>query len=386
MRLLRFLSAVILAASVNIGGADAADDVPVRLGAVYGLTGDWSPFDVPSTRGAQLFVKHANARGGVLGRPLALVVRDTEGNIDKAAEAVGSLIAEHPDMPAIFGLSESDPVIAAAKLAATDRRIFVTSGATSPKLPSQVPTWLFLACFGDNVQAAAAAEYAYDKLNARSASVAYDDSHTYTRLLQGYFIDSFKALGGEIRSVVKLAGAEDLANATGDLAPADIVFLAAETPPEAYAGVQTLRAAGFAQPIVGGDGFDGETVWSQDPDLEDVYYSTHAYFGGDHPSPEAVAFREAYMAEYDGVEPGSFAGLGYDAAGLLAAAIEKAGSTETQAVLDALSTLQNFHGVTGTISFVDGSRIPLKSVTIIRVADGKRNFAEQIVPAHVANP
>jgi ABC-type branched-subunit amino acid transport system substrate-binding protein len=241
MRLLRFLSAVILAASVNIGGADAADDVPVRLGAVYGLTGDWSPFDVPSTRGAQLFVKHANARGGVLGRPLALVVRDTEGKIDKAAEAIGSLVAEYPDMPAIFGLSESDPVIAAAKLAATDRRIFVTSGATSPKLPSQVPTWLFLACFGDNVQAAAAAEYAYDKLNARSASVAYDDSHTYTRLLQGYFIDSFKALGGEIRSVVKLAGAEDLANATGDLAPADIVFLAAETPPEAYAGVQTLR-------------------------------------------------------------------------------------------------------------------------------------------------
>jgi len=73
-------------------------------------------------------------------------------------------------------------------------------------------------------------------------------------------------------------------------------------------------------------------------------------------------------------------------AGLLAAAIEKAGSTEVGAVLGALSTLRDFHGVTGTISFVDGSRIPLKSVTIIRVADGKRNFAEQIVPAHVANP
>jgi branched-chain amino acid transport system substrate-binding protein len=386
MRLISWLSIAIMAASVNVGVAIAADDTPVRLGAVYGLTGDWSPFDVPSSRGAQLFVKQANAEGGVLGRPLALVVRDTGGKVEEAAEATASLIAEHPDMPAVFGLSESDPVIVAAKVAADDKRIFVTSGATSPKLPGQVPTWLFLACFGDNIQAAAAAEYAYKRLNARSASVAYDDGHTYTRLLQGYFIDSFKALGGEIRSVVKFTGPKGLADVTGDIAPADIVFLAAETPPEAYSGVQMLRADGFAQPIVGGDGFDGEKVWTEDPDLKDVYYSTHAYFGGDHPSAEVAAFRDAYMAEYGGVEPGSFAGLGYDAAGLIAAAIEKAGSTNVDAVLEALSTLHDFHGVTGTISFVDGSRIPLKSVTIIQIADGDRRFADQIVPSHVAKP
>lgn len=384
MRLISLLATAALAALIMIQGAVAADE-PVRLGAVYGLTGDWSAFDVPSTRGAQLLVKHVNGRGGVLGRPLELVVRDTEGQIDKAAAEVGSLVSDYPDMPAIFGLSESDPVIAAAKVAAADNRIFVTSGATSPKLPGEVPTWLFLACFGDNVQAAAAAEYATSKLDAHSVSVVYDDSHTYTRLLQGYFIESFKALGGDVRSIVKLSGSDDLANAIADIAPADIVFLAAETPPDAYAMVQTLRANGFSQPIVGGDGFDGEEVWAKDPNLKDIYYSTHATFGSDHLSAEARAFRDAYMAEY-GVEPGSFAGLGYDAAGLLAASIEKAGSTDVRAVLEALSTTKDFRGVTGTISFVDGSHIPLKSVTIIEVADGMRGFADQIVPAHVAAP
>ena len=141
MKSLAIFALAVAAASANAGATLAAGSPPVRLGAVYGLTGDWSPFDVPSARGAELFVKHANADGGVLGRQLELVVRDTESNIDKAAEAVGALIADYPDMPAIFGLSESDPVIAAAKVAAADSRIFVTSGATSPKLPGQVPTW-----------------------------------------------------------------------------------------------------------------------------------------------------------------------------------------------------------------------------------------------------
>ena len=38
---------------------------------------------------------------------------------------------------------------------------FITAGATSPKLPDQVGDMMFLACFGDNVQAAAGAEYAF---------------------------------------------------------------------------------------------------------------------------------------------------------------------------------------------------------------------------------
>ncbi|MEZ4678407.1 MAG: hypothetical protein R2932_29740 [Caldilineaceae bacterium] len=47
-----------------------------------------------------------------------------------------------------------------APAAAAAQRLFLTSGATSPQLPAQVPDYLYLACFGDNVQAAAAAEWA----------------------------------------------------------------------------------------------------------------------------------------------------------------------------------------------------------------------------------
>jgi ABC-type branched-subunit amino acid transport system substrate-binding protein len=77
--------------------------------------------------------------------------------------------------------------------------------------------------------------------------------------------------------------------------------------------------------------------------------------------------------------------LGSDTAALLVAAIKNANSTAPEDVLDALSKIRNFQGVTGTISF-DGSRIPSKPVTILEVADGRRRFVEQIVPATVPSP
>lgn len=92
------------------------------------------------------------------------------------------------------------------------------------------------------------------------------------------------------------------------------------------------------------------------------------------------------MTEYGGAKPDAFAGLGYDAAGLIAAAVNKANSTAPEKVLQALATIQDYKGVTGSISFIDGSCVPLKSVTILEVAGGKRNFVEQIIPRHVPSP
>jgi branched-chain amino acid transport system substrate-binding protein len=367
---------------MGAGNTFAAENQPVTLGAIYGLTGEWSAYDVPSSRGAKLFVTQANEKGGVLGRPINLIIKDVESSIDKAAKLVDTILSEHPDVPALFGLSDSDMVRAAAKVAAAANRVFVTSGATSPKLPAEVPTYLFLACFGDNIQAAAAAQFAFSKLNARSASIVYDDNYTYTRLLKDYFKRAFEALGGEVRSVVKFDGANNIGAVVDQIAGADIIFLATEAPPDSLLGVKLLRTKGFDQPIVGGDAYDGETVWQDDDSLRDIYYTTHAFFGAENPSALVKAFRADYMAEY-GVEPASFAGLGYDTAALLVAAIKNANSTAPEDVLDALSKIQNFQGVTGTISF-DGSRIPSKPVTILEVAGGRRHFVEQIVPGQAS--
>ena len=75
------------------------------------------------------------------------------------------------NVSALFGLSDTDAVLAAAPPAAAAETLFLTSGATSPQLAEQIPTYLYLACFGDNDQAAAGAEYARQTLKAGASYV-----------------------------------------------------------------------------------------------------------------------------------------------------------------------------------------------------------------------
>ena len=296
------------------------------------------------------------------------------------------MLEAHPEVLAAFGLSDTDMVLAAAPEAAKRGRVFLTTGATSPKLPAEVPEWLFLACFGDNVQAAAAAEFAYGSLGARSVAIVYNAATEYTRLLQGYFRERFEGLGGTVAASRSYAATDGQAAAIQGLAAADAVFLAAQVPAEAAAGIAALRAAGFRGPILGGDGFDGQDVWAAHPEIEGAYFTTHVYLGADNPDPAVRAFDAAYREAFDGAAPDGFAALSYDAMGLLLAAIDKAADTTPDGLRQALAGLSGYRGVTGTIAYEGGARIPRKSVAIIRIEDGALYLAREVLPDQVPPP
>jgi len=283
-----------------------------------------------------------------------------------------------------MGLSDTDMVLAAAPVAANHRIMFLTSGATSPELPAQVPKYLFLAGFGDNVQAAAAAEFAYQDLSARTVAVLFNASMSYTRLLHRYFQTRFTQLGGRAVSVESYRP-DRIGQAVARLRKADFVFLAAG-PEDALAAVQLLRKAGITTPILGGDGFDSDDVWRRHPELGNVYFTTHAYLGADSPDPKIQAFRTAYSAAYPGSDADAFAALGYDTAGLLMAAIERAGNTNPRDVRKALAAIKRFKGLTGTISYRTDERIPTKSVSVLRIENGRRKFVREVLPTSVPSP
>jgi len=343
--------------------------------------------DVPSAQGARLAVKELNRAGGVLGRRLELVLEDGQTDPAVVRSKTAQLLTRTPAPFALMGLSDTDMVLAAAPLAAAYGRLFLTSGATSPRLPSQVPDALFLACFGDNVQAAAAAEWAYRNRSARRAAVLFDATTSYTRLLHGYFETRFKELGGEVLTVQSYEpGNFDpplkrlLENGLGGV---DILFLAAEQSKDALAWVHELRDAGFTAPILGGDGFDDELLWDEHRDVSGVFFTTHAYLGADNPDPRVVAFRAAYRRAYRGDLPDAFAALGYDSVGLLAAAVVRAGSSDPAAVRGALADIRQFDGVTGSMGYREGERIPTKSVAILEIDRGRRRLVRQLLPERV---
>ncbi len=354
----------------------------ILIGAVYNTSGYQAVVDDPSLKGAKLAAAQINDAGGVLDRRLDLITITGDSDAQTLADKTGQAIVDHPAMAALMGLSDTDMALAVAPVAVERDKVFVTSGATSPQLPGQVSGGLFLACFGDNVQAAAAAEWSYNSLGARTALVLFDPSESYTRLLQGYFVERFGELGGTISDTISLDPGGEVP-APGEV---DMVFLSVETAEDAAPLAAKLRAGGYTGPIVGGDGYDAASIWAGQPDITNVYFTTHAYMGADNPNPEVGAFVKAYQAANDGEEPSSFAALGYDTIGLLAAAIEKQGNAESATLGDALMAVNDYPGITGTISFAGGSHIPTKGVSILKVEGGKQLFVSEVVPASVPAP
>ena len=379
-----------LAAVAACGGAQATPEdspAPVRIGALYNLTGSQAGLDIPSLEGARLAVDRINANGGLMGRRVELLERDGQTDVDDVRRAVESLVAA--GVTAIVGLSDTGQVLAAAPIAAQAGIPFVTSGATSPKLPEQVPSWLFLACFGDNAQAAAAAEYAYTRLGARTAVVLYDDKMEFAQLLAGYFSEAFDSLGGEV-TVQRgfTARAKDRREAVKVTAlaarSADLVFVASG-PDDAGELVRRLRAAGVTQPIFGGDSFDGlDLVKAAEDTGGDVYYTTHAATGLRSASAAVRRFSASYDAAYGRPPQNAFAVLGYDAVDLVAAAVRHADSVRPAAVRDALLEIRRFAGVSGTFGY-DGGGVPHKEVTVVRVGVLPVVVA-QFTPSHVPPP
>ncbi|MDT8854661.1 ABC transporter substrate-binding protein [Paracoccaceae bacterium Fryx2] len=160
----------------------------------------------------------------------------------------------------------------------------------------------------------------------------------------------------------------------------DGVF-ASSGPDTAGVIVKQIREAGLALPILAGDGFDTDLLVSvPGPTLAtNVYFTNHAYVGLE--TGPADTFRAAYEAEYGRPPENAFAALGYDAMGLVADAITRAGSSDPKAVSAALAATSNYaDAVTGAIAYIDGSRVPSKRVAIMQVDAGKITLNTTVTP------
>ncbi len=364
---------------------------PILIGAIYDLTGDQSQYGIASSRGAELAVKKINDAGGVFGRSLRLILRDGESNPEKIKREARQL-AENPDISVVIGLSDSNMVLAAAPEVASYKKIFITSGATSPHLPQDVPQYLFLSCFGDNTQASAAAEYVYERLGLRDVAVIFDRDMVYTIGLSAYFQDRFTQLGGKIVSLQSYSHNNPYLEKqietlkTLDVIP-QFIYLAAETPSEASLLVSELRSAGVYQPIMGGDSYVAKLLIDTIGNAADnIFFTTHVYFDINTKNYELKKFIDVYESTYNTFPSNPFSALGYDTVNLVVSTMREAKSLDSKLLLKALDNIKDFNGATGNISYQSGRNVPLKSVSIVHIKDGKASLATEWIPEKIPAP
>ncbi len=384
--LLRALSAtaalsLLTLASCGGGAAEAPPDAgvvapkPIKVGVYGSLTGSTATFGQSTKKGVDLAFKEINDAGGVKGRPLQALHEDDQGKPEEAAAVVQKLI-DQDKVVAVLGEVASTRSLAAAPICQAAGIPMITPSSTNPKV-TEVGDYIFRVCFIDPFQGEVMAQFAAQDLGVKRAAVLTDVKNDYSVGLAQFFKQRFTEMGGTV--VAEQSYSEGDKDFNGLLTKIkgsnpDVLFI-----PGYYTEVgliaQQARALGFDKPLLGGDGWESPKLLEiGGAALEGSYYSNH-YFAG-APIPRIQEFVAKYKAVY-GEEPDSIAALAYDAAKLLAHAMNTAPGLGGSEIRDAITAVRDFPGVCGTVNF-DANRNPVKPATVLKVEGGAIAFAKEI--------
>ena len=349
----------------------------IKIGEVDPLTGGVSQFGIGCHQGFVLAFEEINAEGGILGQKIELVSEDDQSKPGQSATAVRKLITQDK-VVALLGDATSSATLEAAPIAQADKIPMITPTATNPRI-TEVGDFIFRVCFLDEFQGRVLARFAREKLKAQKIFTLTDVKQDYSIDLLKFFKEEFTKLGGTIVG--------EQSYSTGDtdfraqltpirVAKPDAVFVPGYYQEVALI-VKQARQIGLTMPFIGCDGWANQTLLAIGGKAVDGCFFTN-HFSPDDQSPIVNSFVTKYQEKY-GVLPDTFSALGYDAARLLADAIKRAGSSDPQAIRDALAKTAGFQGVTGEIS-LDANRNASKPGLIVTVKQGKFEIAEKIAP------
>ena len=116
--------------------AEAQAQKPIRIGYPVILSGPGALIGEPSLKGAQMFVEEINAKGGVLGRKIELVMRDTKGNADEAVRVARDLILRE-NVDFLFGTLTSAEGPAVSPIAKENKIVFVVPVVKTDQLTAK---------------------------------------------------------------------------------------------------------------------------------------------------------------------------------------------------------------------------------------------------------
>ncbi len=386
----KLLALLLIMSCIGVAsGSEPSGSPYVKVGGIFALTGDESLLDLPAANGAKLALKEINSAGGLLGRPLELIILDSEYRMDLIPQEAEDLI-KRDKIVAGVGFTDDNSLLAAGPTFQNANVPLISVGATSPKTMQQIGDEVFLACFGDNTQAAAGAEYAAEKFG-KNAYLLADNDTEYTKLLADYFKSRFMELGGDI--VLEDVYSDNASNFSAQIGrlkalpeQPDFYYIAA-MPYSIGPIVKQFRQAGLDGPIMGGDGYDTPDIINIAGNASDnVFFTTHALMDAERGTNGIKRFIAAYNKEYGHDPENAFAALGYDAVYLIAEAVLRAGSTDPAEIHKAIQNTSDFQGITGRISYPDGVHVPQKSVSIIAIQNGKFTLAAEFEPKNVPPP
>lgn len=314
---------------------------------------------------AELAKSEINARGGIDGRPIELVIRDDSAS-GEAAIRIAQSFYDDPRIVAVIGHLTSVTTLAAAPIynGGEDPVVEISPSASSP-LVTQAGPWTFRVCPAEHTHGARLAEWAWSNMGMRQVAILYENTD-YGRGVRGAFTDNFLRLGGRVVTQDPyLLGQPEVNPYLARLMAlpnVDGVMLAGSRA-EGEVIIARMNALGIRIPLLAGDGMVG---LERSADLQSSLNVSMMYLP-DQAGAKNQAFVASYRAAHGDRLPDHRGASTYDIMHLLARAFADGAMTRTevQAYLATVgTTTPAYEGVTGTIAFDENGDVPGKPVVV----------------------
>jgi branched-chain amino acid transport system substrate-binding protein len=378
-KLLLFAGACWLAAQLLGSTCSAAEAAqPIKIGAIFSVTGPASFLGAPESKTAKMLVDKINASGGVLGQKLELIIKDTSGSPEKAVSFAKQLIEEDKVL-AIIGPSTSGETMQIKKLCEENQMILVSCAAAdaivnplakyvfkTPQKDSQAATWIYRTMKAQGINKIA--------------------------VLTGN--DGFGASGKkQLEELAKTEGIEIVANEVYDKQATDLtdILTKVKSTPGVQAVVnwsivpaqsivaKNMKQLGMNMPLFQSHGFGNRKYIEQaGVAAEGILFPCGRLLvveelPDSHPQKKLLAtYKKDYEAAYQ-EDVSTFGGHAYDAILIVTEALKQAGTTDRDKVRDAIENLHGLVGTAGIFNFsaTDHTGLDLNAFEMLTVKNGK---------------
>lgn len=375
-RVTRLAAASAAALAIGLTAASAADE-PIKIGSVLAATGPASFLGDPEKKTLEMYVDKINKDGGVLGRPLELIIYDSGGDPNKARTFATRLI-EDDEVTAIVGGSTTGTTMAMVPLVEDAEIPFISLGG-AVVIIDPVKEYVFKTPHTDRM----ACQKIFEDMKANG----------YTKIGMISGTGGFgKSMREQCLDVVGDYGIEVVADET--YGPSDADMTPQLTKIKNTDGVQAVINPGFGQgpaivtrnyrqlgidvPLYQSHGVASKSFIELAGDAaEGVRLPAAALLVADKlpdsdPQKDVVVGYKTAYEDGTGESVSTFGGHAYDGLMILVDAIEKAGSTDPNAVRDAIEETSGFIGTGGEVNMSadDHLGLDVSAFKMLEIKDG----------------
>lgn len=334
-----------LSASVS-----AQEGEPIRIGLQGPMTGDYAYEGQGFEKAVQLLVDQVNEAGGLLGRPVELVIEDDAGDPTQSALVADRMV--DAEVVAVIGAYNSTATEPASEIYNEANILHITPSSTATRLTEKGFEQFFRVCFLDDRQALFAVMAMQDVLGAEKIGVLHDNS-TYAQGLAEWTRTYAEEAGLEVGFFDAInPDDQDFTPILTNIGEAglDVVYF---TGYHAQGGLllrQTRELGLDIQWMMGNASNNPEMVEIAGTDAAAGTFITTEPLPQDLEYPEAIEFVEAFTEAYGEPPASVWWLLAAEAFNVIAHAIEETGSTETDVLAEYLHTeFANYPGLSGPI-------------------------------------